>query len=114
MGSEVGLCYAKDSNTAGSWIQPHEMSEKEVSMSEIIHIQAARIPDRDRLLAMLSRRGYDARPVNGVEIDVHCGSDTLGVAPRIYGELEDAVMDIGDPFVPIKHEGVIYLRPPIG
>jgi hypothetical protein len=38
----------------------------------------------------------------------------LGVAPRIYGELEDAVMDIGDPFVPIKHEGVIYLRPPIG
>jgi hypothetical protein len=84
-------------------------------MSEIVHIQAARIPDRDLLLAMLSTRGYDARPVNGVEIDVHCGSNgRSGVAPQLYRALEDAVMDIGDPFVPIKHEGVIYLRPPIG
>lgn len=83
-------------------------------MSEVVHIQAARIPDRDRLLAMLSTRGYDARPINGVEIDVHSGADTSGFAPRIYGELEDAVMDIGDAFVPIKHEGVIYLRPPVG
>ena len=58
--------------------------------------------------------GTTPSPVNGVEIDVHCGSGTSSVAPRIYGELEDAVMDIGDPFVPIKHEGVIYLRPPIG
>ena len=80
-------------------------------MSDVVHIKAARIPDRDRLLAMLSSRGYDARPLNGVEIDVHAGSDS---SPRIYGALEDAVMAIGDPFVPIKHEGVIYLRPPVG
>jgi hypothetical protein len=80
-------------------------------MSDIVHIKAARIPDRDRLLAMLSSRGYDARPLNGVEIDVHGSSDS---SPRIYGALEDAVMAIGDPFVPIKHEGVIYLRPPVG
>jgi hypothetical protein len=88
-------------------------------MSEVVHIKAARIPDRDRLLAMLSMRGYDARPLNGVEIDVHSGpgfelAGSTGFAPRIYGELEDAVMDIGDAFVPIKHEGVIYLRPPVG
>ena len=88
-------------------------------MSEVVHIKAARIPDRDRLLAMLSTRGYDARPLNGVEIDVHSGpgseqAESTGFAPRIYGELEDAVMDIGDAFVPIKHEGVIYLRPPVG
>jgi len=88
-------------------------------MSEVVHIKAARIPDRDRLLAMLSTRGYDARPLNGVEIDVHSGpgletAESIGFAPRIYGELEDAVMDIGDAFVPIKHEGVIYLRPPVG
>jgi hypothetical protein len=88
-------------------------------MSEVVHIKAARIPDRDRLLAMLSTRGYDARPLNGVEIDVHSGSgfepaESIGFAPRIYGELEDAVMDIGDAFVPIKHDGVIYLRPPVG
>jgi hypothetical protein len=83
-------------------------------MSEVVHIKAARIPDRDRLLAMLSTRGYDARPLNGVEIDVHSSPGSSGLAPRIYGELEDAVMDIGDAFVPIKHEGVIYLRPPVG
>jgi hypothetical protein len=86
-------------------------------MSEVVHIKAARIPDRDRLLAMLSTRGYDARPLNGVEIDVHAASgqaESAGFAPRIYGELEDAVMDIGDAFVPIKHDGVIYLRPPVG
>ncbi len=83
-------------------------------MSEVVHIKAARIPDRDRLLAMLSTRGYDARPLNGVEIDVHSGPESAGFAPRIYGELEDAVMDIGDAFVPIKHDGVIYLRPPVG
>ena len=94
-------------------------------MSEVVHIKAARIPDRDRLLAMLSTRGYDARPLNGVEIDVHSGpgsdstpgsdsAQSTGFAPRIFGELEDAVMDIGDAFVPIKHEGVIYLRPPVG
>ena len=90
-------------------------------MSEVVHIKAARIPDRDRLLAMLSTRGYDARPLNGVEIDVHSGPgfeqsgpESAGFEPRIYGELEDAVMDIGDAFVPIKHEGVIYIRPPVG
>jgi hypothetical protein len=79
-------------------------------MSEVVRVQAARIPDRDRLLAMLSTRGYDARPVNGVEIDVH----SVGGSPLLYRELEDAVIAIGDPFVPIKHEGVIYLRPPVG
>jgi hypothetical protein len=78
-------------------------------MSDVIRVQAARIPDRDRLLHMLSTRGYDARPVNGVEIDVHSAG-----APRLYGAVEDAVMAIGDPFVPIKHKGVIYLRPPVG
>ena len=24
------------------------------------------------------------------------------------------IMEIGDPFVPIKHDGVIYIRPPVG
>jgi hypothetical protein len=80
-------------------------------MSEVVRVQAARIPDRDRLLTMLSTRGYDARPVNGVEIDVHSAGPS---SPLLLGEVEDAVMAIGDPFVPIKHEGVIYLRPPIG
>lgn len=83
-------------------------------MSEIVHVQAARIPDRDRLLALLSDHGHDARPIDEVDIYVHPqpGEDHAGAA--IYSEVENAVMNIGDPFVPIKHEGVIYLRPPIG
>ena len=78
-------------------------------MSEVIRVHAARIPDRDRLLAMLSDRGHDARAVDEVQIDVYGDP-----APHLYGELEDAVMQIGDAFVPVKHDGVIYVRPPIG
>ena len=81
-------------------------------MADVIRVVAARIPDRNRLLALLSENGHDARPVNGVEIDVHC--ELSASEPRIYSEVEDAVMTIGDPFVPVKHQGVIYVRPPIG
>ena len=83
-------------------------------MGEVVRVQAARIPDRDRLLAMLYKRGHDARAVDEIEIDVYCKPSPIAAAPGIYREVEDAVMDIGDPFVPIKHQGVIYLRPPIG
>jgi hypothetical protein len=84
-------------------------------VAKVIRVVAARIPDRNRLLALLSENGHDARPVNGVEIDVHCGPRTPAAAePAIYSEVEDAVMTIGDSFVPIKHQGVIYVRPPIG
>ena len=81
-------------------------------MSEIVQIQAARIPDRDRLLVMLADSGHDARPVDEVGIDVHVEEN--GTTPAIYNQVEDAVMDIGDSFVPVKHQGVIYVRPPIG
>ena len=81
-------------------------------MDEVVRVVAARIPDRNRLLALLSENGHDARPVNGVEIDVHCAPS--GAEPAIYSEVEDAVMTIGDPFVPVRHQGVIYVRPPIG
>ena len=83
-------------------------------MDEVVRVVAARIPDRNRLLALLSENGHDARPVNGVEIDVHCRPSVLEAEPAIYSEVEDAVMTIGDPFVPVKHQGVIYVRPPIG
>ena len=81
-------------------------------MDEVVRVVAARIPDRNRLLALLSENGHDARPVNGVEIDVHC--TPKAAEPAIYSEVEDAVMSIGDAFVPIKHQGVIYVRPPVG
>ena len=84
------------------------------TVSEVIRVQAARIPDRDRLLKLLGEHGHDARPVDEVEIDVHLKPDGSEAVPEIYTEAENAVLEIGDPFVPIKHRGVIYVRPPIG
>jgi hypothetical protein len=83
-------------------------------MSEVIRVQAARIPDRDRLVALLTDHGHDARPVDDIEIDVHCNVPGGGCAPAVYERAEDAVMEIGDAFVPVKHGGVIYVRPPVG
>jgi hypothetical protein len=83
-------------------------------MSEVIRVQAARIPDRDRLLALLAGQGHDARAVDEIEIDVHCSADGGACGPAVYKQAEDAVMDIGDAFVPVKHDGVIYIRPPVG
>ena len=31
---------------------------------------------------------------------------------EVFAEVERMIMDLGAPFVPIKHEGVIYIRPP--
>jgi len=78
-------------------------------MSSTIQVEASRIPDRDRLLEVLREHGIDARAQNEVGIDVPCddGGDEL------YGYVEGVIMDLGAPFVPIKHEGVIYIRPPI-
>ena len=39
-------------------------------MTEMVHVEAARIPDRDRLLAELREAGLDARAVGEVEIEV--------------------------------------------
>ena len=83
-------------------------------MSEVIRVQAARTPDRDRLLALLSDHGHDARPVDDIEIDVYCKPGGGQCGPAVYSQAEDAVMDIGDAFVPVKHDGVIYVRPPVG
>jgi hypothetical protein len=69
-------------------------------------VKAARIPDRDRLLQELRDAGLDARPVGEVEIEVHAGGDEL------LAEVEGLITSLSAPFVPMKHEGVIYVRPP--
>ena len=82
-------------------------------MSEHIPVQAARIPDRDRLLQELQDAGLDAKPVGEIEIEVtteHAEAD----AHEVYALVERMIMSIGAPFVPIKHDGVIYVRPPLG
>ena len=77
-------------------------------MAEHIPIQAARIPDRDRLLSELRDAGLEAKPIDEVEIEVESGNDD-----EVYSRVEDMIMSLGAPFVPIKHEGRIYVRPPI-
>ena len=83
-------------------------------MSESVQVEAARIPDRDRLLAILVDHGLPAEPVGEVEIAIPCDDDaTAAVCDEMLAQVEAVIMDLGAPFVPMKHEGVIYVRPPI-
>ena len=73
-----------------------------------VQVEAARIPDRDRLLETLHEAGLQARPVNDVGIEVPTGDEE-----QVFAEVERMIMELGAPFVPIEHEGVIYVRPPL-
>ena len=77
-------------------------------MADTIDVHAARIPDRDRLVALLREHGLEAEPHGELDIEVRDeGSD-------LFGYVEALVLDLGATMIPIKHEGVIYLRPPVG
>ncbi len=81
-------------------------------MTEHIPVQAARIPDRDRLLQELRDAGLDAKPVGEIEIEVST-ENAEAQEQEVYALVERMIMSIGAPFVPIKHDGVIYIRPPL-
>ena len=78
-----------------------------------VQVEAARIPDRDRLLQELQEAGIDARPIDEVGIEVPCGDDSDGACDDLYAHAESVIMSLGAPFVPIKHDGVIFIRPPV-
>jgi len=75
-----------------------------------IDVKAARIPDRDKLLALLVEHGLEATPHDELEIEVQADDED----GTVFREVEGLIIQIGAPFVPIKHEGVIYVRPPVG
>ena len=79
-------------------------------MSSTVRVQAARIPDRDRLLEALRDEGLDAEPEDEVGISVPAGKGDN----ELFHQVEGVVFSVGAPFVPIQHEGVIYIRPPVG
>ena len=81
-------------------------------MADEIPVQAARIPDRDRLLGELRDAGLDAKAVGEVEIMVTAAENEPGTADEVYRMVERMIMRVGEHFVPIKHDGVIYIRPP--
>jgi hypothetical protein len=79
-------------------------------MSSTVRVEAARIPDRDRLLTALKEEGLDAEPEDEVGIVVPIGEG----GTELFHQVEGVVFSVGAPFVPIQHEGVIYIRPPVG
>ena len=79
-------------------------------MSNTVRVEAARIPDRDRLLAALQEEGLGAEPEDEVGIIVPVGEG----GSELFHQVEGVVFSVGAPFVPIEHEGVIYIRPPVG
>jgi hypothetical protein len=79
-------------------------------VSNAIRVQAARVPDRDRLLWALREEGLTAEPEDEVGLVVPL-SDVSG---EFCHQVERLVLSVGAPFVPIEHEGVIYVRPPVG
>jgi hypothetical protein len=79
-------------------------------MSSTVRVQAARIPDRDRLLEALRDEGLDAEPEDEVGITVPVGEG----GGELLHEVEAVVISVGAPFVPTQHEDVIYIRPPVG
>ena len=77
-------------------------------MGEHSHVEAARVPDRDRLLQELLAAGLDAHATDETGIEVRTTDDAL------LAEVELLITSLGAPFVPVKHEGVIYIGPPGG
>jgi hypothetical protein len=81
-------------------------------MTETVQVEAARVPDRDRLLEELRASDLEARPVGEVEIEVQVESEAEEAVDEVLAHAESVIMSIGAPFVPVKHEGTIYIRPP--
>jgi hypothetical protein len=84
-------------------------------MADAVEVEAARTPDRDRLLRELRGAGLDAHPVAEVGIEVrYANGQSEETAAELFAHAERVIMSIGAPFVPMKHEGTVYIRPPLG
>ena len=79
-------------------------------MPSTIRVEAARIPDRNRLLEALRDEGLDAEPEDEIGIVVPVGKGD----GALFHHVEGVILSVGAPFVPTQHEGVIYIRPPVG
>jgi hypothetical protein len=91
-------------------IGSEQVNREENGMASI-EVEAARIPDRDRMVELLRGHGIDAQPHDEVGIAVNCAGDNG--YDEVYEEVESLIFDLGATMVPQKHEGVIYIRPPV-
>ena len=85
-------------------------------MADRIHVELARIPDRERLLEALAERGVEARATDtdgrlGVEIPCDDGDPERPCAD-VAGELEGWLDEIGLQLVPMETDDGLFLRPP--
>jgi len=64
------------------------------------------------VLQELRDAGLEAKPIGEIEIEVSTEENADDAARDLYALVEHMIMSIGAPFVPIKHEGRIYVRPP--
>ena len=103
---------------------PAELVQERDDESRTAHPE--RVPDRDRTAVHVdlllveaevaahrqALRGKRLVELDEVEIHVTCPDGRCDDALLHWAE--NLVMQVGDAFVPIKHEGVIYIRPPVG
>ena len=80
-----------------------------------VHVETARFADRDRVVQALAARGHETRPIDedGLPaIEVPCGGDSEAACDDLIAELESLVGELDAPLVPIRGDGVVFLRPP--
>jgi hypothetical protein len=82
-----------------------------------VYVELPRINDRDRVLDALAQRGHEARPTEEdgwPAIEVPCDRESASACDDLVGELETLVGELDVPLVPVRGDGVVYLRPPAG
>ena len=84
-------------------------------MTETVGVQVARYRERDMLGKALEERGYTAVPVEErggrLGFDVECPDGSDGCDDLLH-ELEMLVEELDTPFIPIRGDGFVFLRPP--
>ena len=84
-------------------------------MSSTIDVEAARIPDRDQLArSSCASTASTAEPSDELGDRGAVRRRRAETASDLRATSRASIMQHRRPIVPIKHEGVIYIRPPVG
>ena len=85
-------------------------------MADSIEVDVARDADKERVLAALCGRGFDASEVDEegrIGFEIPCGdADGDRVCAEVAHELESLVTELELPLVPVQLEDRVFLRPP--